>query len=369
MNFDVPSSIFENSVTPICSDDQPFLSDYSPKDKPWDNHKLNSVYVSDALSLGYESHQKQAARMRECARILEFGWSDNYETGESVLRLKTAQFCRVRHCPICQWRRSLMWIARFYQAFPKIYADHPDWRYIMVTFTVRNCRVSELKKTIAEMNSAWQRLIQRKTWPGLGYVRSLEITRNAKNNTAHPHYHVLIAVPAGYFAGKNYLSTAKWSTLWQSALRADYTPVCDARAVKPRDYSDLKGKTIWDSPEREDFELSVDETRNAIRDSAWTDSETHVTPLQLTKFDVIFSAIREVIKYAVKPADMLSNSDWLIELSTQLRNIRSIALGGEFKNYLSDAEPTNDELVAESETENGGVFFGWRERIERYQRR
>ncbi|WP_170869787.1 protein rep, partial [Shigella sonnei] len=25
------------------------------------------------------------------------------------LRLREAHFCRVRHCPVCQWRRSLMW--------------------------------------------------------------------------------------------------------------------------------------------------------------------------------------------------------------------------------------------------------------------
>jgi len=292
-----------------------------------------------------------------------------------------------------------MWIARFYKAFPKIYAEHPEWRYIMVSFTVRNCPVTELKSTLTEMNSAWQRLIQRKAWPGLGFIRSTEITRGSwvllpdrqklppklvsqvpidmrelhDKNTAHPHYHCLIAVPPGYFKGTKYLSTAKWATMWQEALRSDYTPICDARIVKPKDYSKLRGDTVWKSSDREEFELSVDETRNAVLDVA---QDVLQNPpgeeFQLSKFEYIFSAIKEVIKYAVKPDDMLLDPEWLIELSTQLRNTRSIALGGEFKKYMKEDEPTNQELIGEAETlkENeGGIFFGWRERLERYQQR
>jgi hypothetical protein len=192
-------------------------------------------------------------------------------------------------------------------------------------------------------------------------------------NTAHPHYHCLIAVPPSYMKGQKYLSTAKWARLWQECLQVDYTPICDARVVKPKDYSALRGKTVWDTPEREKFELSVDETRNAVRDAAY---DVLLTPdgdescIPVSGFEYIFLAIKEVIKYAVKPDDMLLDPDWLIELSTQLKNTRSIALGGELKKYLKDGdEDSNQELIGETENENdGGVFFGWRERLERYQR-
>jgi plasmid rolling circle replication initiator protein Rep len=393
MNPDALTSVFVDSIIKSCPEDQPFLSDQSPQDKPWDIHKSQSVKVSDALSLGYESHQKQSERMIECAKNLEFGWRDNQETGETALKLKTAYFCRVRHCPICQWRRSLMWVARFYQAFPKIYADHPEWRYIMVTFTVRNCKISDLRETINEMNTAWHRLINRKAWPGLGFVRSTEVTRGSwimkstgklipakkvhtiplelrelkDKTTAHPHYHCLIAVPPGYLQGKNYLSTAKWANLWQECLRSDYTPICYANVVKPKDYSEMRGKTIWETPEREQFELGLDEVRNAVRDAVPVVHE----PFEVSKLEYIFSAIKEVVKYAVKPDDMLLDPEWLIELSTQLKNSRAVALGGEFKKYLSEDEPTNQELIGEAEKNqenDGGVFFGWRERLERYQR-
>ncbi|MBE3060804.1 protein rep, partial [Klebsiella pneumoniae] len=47
------------------------------------------------------------------------------ETGETRLRLREAHFCRVRHCPVCQWGRSLMWPARFYPSPPRIVAGVP----------------------------------------------------------------------------------------------------------------------------------------------------------------------------------------------------------------------------------------------------
>lgn len=384
MNIDALTSIFVDSINSSSIEDQIFLSDQSPQDKPWDIHKAQSVNVSDSLSLGYESHRNQSLRMLHCAKNLEFGWFQN------KLKLKTTMFCRVRHCPICQWRRSLMWVSRFYKAFPKIYADHPEWRYIMLTFTVKNCKISDLRETIDEMNKGWKRLIQLKAWPGIGFIRTTEVTRGSwvmkktgklipskqvkliplelrklkDNKTAHPHYHCLVAVPSGYLVGRNYLSTKKWAALWQQCLRSDYTPICYAAVVKPKDYSDLKGKTIW-TPEQEEFELGVDQVRNAVLDAA-SQSE----PFQVSKLDYLFSAIKEVIKYTVKPDDMTLDPEWLIELSTQLRNSRAVALGGEFKHYLSDDEPTTQELVGESENKqenDGGIWFGWREQLERYQ--
>ncbi|WP_253297333.1 protein rep, partial [Vibrio cholerae] len=55
------------------------------------------------------------------------------ETGETRLRLRSAQFCRVRHCPVCQWRRSLTWQARIYHSLPKIVVDYPSSRWLFLT--------------------------------------------------------------------------------------------------------------------------------------------------------------------------------------------------------------------------------------------
>lgn len=319
------------------SDSSEFLSVVSPKDKPWDVHRLQADQVTEILADGLPHHQRQAERMRQCATHLNFGWViESVETGEIRLRLKEARFCRIRYCPICQWRRSKMWVARFYRAFPKIYADHPDLRYVLLTLTVRNCPVEQLRATIQQMNSAWQRLIQRKVWPAVGFVRSLEVTRS-EDESAHPHFHCLLAIPQSYFNGRKYLSTAKWAALWQEALRADYTPICDVRIVKPKQFAKQR-------------------------------SEGLQNVLEPAPVDVLLSSITEVIKYAVKPSDLAADADWLLTIVDQLRNVRAVAVGGLFKQYLSDEEPEN--LIAEDGFgENlGGVLFGWREQHSRYKR-
>jgi hypothetical protein len=87
--------------------------------------------------------------------------------------------------------------------------------------------------------------------------------------------------------------------------------------------------------------------------------------------EVLLSAIAEVIKYAVKPDDMVRDPLWLIELSSQLRNSRTVALGGELRKYLSEKEPENlvTESIEDLSENNGGVHFGWREQLKRYQRK
>lgn len=336
----------------VVSDDktQPqFLSDVLPKtkknkkDKSWDSHKSSCDDISQMLKgSSKEAHQKQSKRIDECSQSLEFGWVlVSTVTGELKLRLKHAWFCRVRYCPICQWRRALMWVSRFFDAFPRIYAAHPEMRYIMLTLTVKNCSITELRSTVNQMSKAWERLTKRKSFPALGFVRSLEVTRG-KDGSAHPHFHILLAVPPSYF-GKNYLSKDKWAALWQDAMRLDYKPVCDVRIVKEKPN---KGQIVEGLP-----------------------TESTSDPMK-----ALMSAITETIKYTTKPSDMVKEKAWLLTMVDQMRNVRAVALGGIFKQFLSETE-TEQDLITASETDiekavtnEGGVYFGWREKVKKYAR-
>ena len=71
-------------------------------------------------------------------------------------------FCRVRHCPVCQWRRSLLWRAVMFQQLPSIQERFPTHRWVFLTLTVKNPPVTELRDTLKHMNDSWQRLIQTK---------------------------------------------------------------------------------------------------------------------------------------------------------------------------------------------------------------
>src|SRR5262249_36191391 len=90
-----------------------YLSECSPRDKPWDGHRAEA----DQIATIYESHsefQHLGERVSLCSLRLGFAWSpDRQDPNAFTLKLREARFCRVRLCPICQWRRSLMWFARF----------------------------------------------------------------------------------------------------------------------------------------------------------------------------------------------------------------------------------------------------------------
>jgi plasmid rolling circle replication initiator protein Rep len=134
------------------------------------------------MELGYH---KLAERVYQCAKYPLFTVRDE------KLKLLSVRFCRVRQCPICQWRRSLMWVAKFCVAYPKIEEDYPTSRFLFLTITVKNCPSGDLKATLNHLNHSFARLTQRKEWPAQGWVKSVEITRS-EDDLAHPHIHALI---------------------------------------------------------------------------------------------------------------------------------------------------------------------------------
>jgi len=306
-----------------------YLSDISPADKPWDIHRAQS----DELAKIYQTigYSRYSERIGECSQWLTYAMKSNDE-GQIKLKLREARFCRVRHCLVCQWRRSLMWRARFIKALPEIQKVYPTARWIFVTLTVKNCELTELRATLTRMNLAWGRLIKRKEFPALGFIKSVEVTRGA-DGTAHPHFHCLMLVSAGYFS-KGYISHAKWTELWESCLKADYTPILDVRVVKS-----TKG-TSDDSPEASN--------------------------------SAMLRAICETLKYAVKPSDLLADPKWLDELTKQLQKTRAVAVGGCLREFFSEDEPEdliNGDIEEEEKTDDEATLdFIWSSFVKRYKK-
>lgn len=306
------------------------LRQVSPKDAKWDDRRAESDRATE-LYTGTK-YGSLAARIGGCAGRLEFGF-DIDQDGKQKYTLQQAWFCRVRTCPVCQWRRSLMWRAKTIKILPKVVEDNPKHRFIFLTLTVRNCELTNLRETVAMMTAAWGRLTKRKNWPAHGWIRSLEVTRSA-DGTAHPHFHCLLMVPSGYFAGKNYLSQQEWTDLWKSVLRINYQPMVNVKAVKEK-----KGTN-----------------------------------------QTIVEAILETIKYTVKPDDLIGTNkevletdrEWLVELTTQLHNMRALATGGVLKEYLKELEQEPEDLIHvedESEEDNSTiatVTFDWDNKPKKY---
>jgi plasmid rolling circle replication initiator protein Rep len=213
-----------------------------------------------------------------------------------------------------------MWKAKAYKVLPKIVKDFPTHRWVFLTLTVRNCKITELKDTLTWMNKSWQRLTQLKAFPAEGWLRSTEVTRG-KDGSAHPHFHCLLMVRPGYF-GKNYIKQDEWVEMWRRSLRTDYNPVLDVQAVK-------KGQQ----------------------------------PMQL---------VPELLKYCVKESDLVVDREWFIELTRQLHKMKAVVVGGVLRQYLRELENEPEDLIGEDEEGEGGLdeghlYFEWKRLQNKYK--
>jgi plasmid rolling circle replication initiator protein Rep len=303
-----------------------FLSDVSPRDKSWDEHRTNASLVAQLYKEA--GIDRRSDRMNECARQLCFALEARDE-GELILRLKSARFCRQRLCPVCQSRRALMWRARFIKGLPPILQAYPGYRWIFVTLTVRNCHLKDLRATIRGMSKGWDKFAKYKDFPGLGWIRTLEVTRNPETREAHPHYHILMMVKPSYFKSKAYLSNQRWRELWAKAMVIDYLPVTHVKVVKPK----------------------TDDSHPLIR------------------------GILETVKYGVKESDLIADSEWLAGLTTQMDKLKTVALGGIIKNYLKESEPEDlihtdeDDIDIQLLKDFPELVFDWKAHINRYVKR
>lgn len=301
-----------------------FLSDASPKDKPWDARRSECQSLEGRLADAHSA--RLAGRMRACAPWLTFAQHTNTETGEWSIKLHKANFCRVRHCPVCQWRRSLMHKARFIQSLPKVFEQVPHTaRWILLTLTVKNCAIGDLKAAILDMQAAFRRLTKRTEFSHvLGWIRATEVTR-AADDTAHPHMHVLLLVSPSYFDGKHYVKQSLWQRAWQEAARLDYQPVVDVRAIK--------------------LSRKKREEREAAAAAGLPVDHEHIA--------LAATAAAEVLKYATKATDLIdAPTPWLMTYISQVHKLRFLGPGGVLKKALQD-ESDDDDLVHVGEGEDG----------------
>lgn len=307
-----------------------YLSDYSKKDEKWDFHKSAVDKISHFYSTSVSNkHKKFGDRVYDCAELLRFMYVDDLTTGESKLKLNNANFCRVRLCPVCQWRRSMAWRARFFQNLPRLFEEYKNLNFIFLTLTVKNIDINILSEQLKIMNSAWNKLRLRKDFSKAikGYIRATEVTKN--KNDAHPHFHCILAVNKRYFTKKeNYISQSKWCKLWKECLKIDYIPVVDVRKIKVKE-NEIESK-----------------------------------------------AIVETLKYTTKVEDLISDKDWFLTLTDQLANKRFIATGGVFKEILKEEVTEkemlvlseNDEIEDEEERLKSALYFGFDHFVKKYKK-
>ena len=165
----------------------------------------------------------------------------------------------------------------------------------------------------------------------------MEATKG-KDGSAHPHFHVLVAVKSGYFGGTHYINHKEWQQLWKESLQIDYDPSVDVRVPKAKKKRPGVTHTLTD-------------------------------------------AIREVAKYTVKVSDLLGDGSpeskqWFITLVGQLHAVKQMNLSGLFRTYLNSEDARPDEILtalneddgAEIEVTSDQLFFQWFKKEKHYAR-
>lgn len=274
------------------------LAQVCKKDKVWNTHKYENVSIG-ALYGENPQYWRYAERMADCADWLEFAETLEHD---KKLKLTRASFCHVRHCPICQWRKSLARIARFMKNLPEYLQVCPDYAYVYAVFTVRNCEMSELRDTIKDENKGFERLLKRLKRAGVtvhGYIKTVEVTKG-QDGLPHPHLNAIFAVNKSYFTDRTYLSKAKWVTLWRECMKLDYDPSVFVSRVRRRRKKDVgKGEA--------------------------------------TPAEDLTSGFLEVSKYAVKPSDLVDDAEFLYGITEQCHKLRFISTGGCLKDIFRDS--------------------------------
>lgn len=250
----------ENQRLPKIGDELDDRSSTGRK-RPWRELKMSN----ELLSLAYDEVDKSKAdRLRHCCDFVTYAFDP--VTGRKTL--DAANFCRVRLCPLCAWRRSLkaqaqmMQIAQFIDKDPGLSVS-----YVLLTLTVQNISSDKVSSTIDLMMKSWDRFSRRKRYKNavLGHYRALEIIHNIIDDTFHPHFHVLLCVKKNYYK-RGYLTQAEWSELWRQALRVEYNPICDVRRVKGTDAAAIAEIAKYPAKPQDyilpdDWEMTVDTVR------------------------------------------------------------------------------------------------------------
>lgn len=272
------------------------------KRNDWQGKKIMNVKYADLLQ---ELNYKKAQNVRSCGEILKFKKRE-----DGTLKLEQAWFCKSRLCPMCNWRRSIKHSSQVIKIVDEAVKKYPKGRFLFWTLTTKNVfSGDELKTELARMNAAFNSMLKYKKVSKniLGYLKATEVTVNSKDGSYNQHLHILVFVKSTYFkSSEDYVSQVELTEFWRKALKIDYVPIVNVKAVKPKANKKEKG---------------------------------------------VIAAVYETAKYPVKSIDYLTdnheeNLQRVDDLEKGLKRKRLISFGGVFKEIrkelqLDDVEDGN----------------------------
>ena len=244
----------------------------------------------------------KAERLLHCGSVSKFAMCVNCNTAHYAGSVSS---CRDKFCPVCQKKRSLLWLSKLIPVCNTL-LDH-NCHLNMITYTIRVSDGMSLKEclTILQngfryMSHDWKQSAQIYNNLILGGVRSLEVKvgedRISHKLTGkwHPHFHILVCTHGNV----KYKELHKiLFELWNKSLQTvtgsseEFCGSVNIRSIKPKDNQSL------------------------------------------------CDALSEVVKYMTK---FDWQSDKVSELVTTLHKVRMQNTFGNFKYLISDLEIERD---------------------------
>jgi len=260
--------------------------------------KLRNEFLAECHRMN--ENDKKAFRAKSCGSYLEFAITPTEK------KLKSANFCKARLCPMCNWRLSQKRFGNL-SAVTEL-SKFNKYQLLFLTLTAKNVIGNDLNHEIKRFFNAWRNLTRYSPEFNKavhGWFRALEVTYNKDNDTYHPHLHIVLAVKSTYFKPNYYINQKKWAEMWAHYLDIDYVPVVHIQHV----YANKNGS----------------------------------------------SAEKEASKYTVKDTDYLIENNLILSakvvqvLDDALRRVRLIAYGGILKKYYSEMKLNEDNYTDDLE--------------------
>lgn len=285
--------------------------------------KRDSLKILDLMSR--KLSEKNLESFKDCSTYNSFIATESKE----IHKLIGSNACKLRFCPICDWRKARKDAFMIYTMMKAIQAEQ-KYEFIFLTLTTPNVVGDDLKSEIDRFNKSFHKLFKRRNVMRSvkGYIRKLEVTHNTLADTYNPHFHVILAVNRSYFTDKNYyISQKKWLEMW-------------------RECTGMTGVT----------ENGTDEI-----------TQLHIKKVQGLKED---NTISEVAKYSVKSFEMSNSEKVFNYFYDSLRGRQLITFHGVFKDYRQKFK--SGELDKYKDIDTNEYIYGlvaeWNERYRKYER-
>jgi len=311
--------------------------------KQYEKHKLETYKVLELLGddytfndFGADTENRRYIALLQCGTFLGFDKEqvNNKSCTGTVYHLKSANFCRQRLCPMCQFRKAekmyinTLRVAEYLQS---------SFRFLHMVLTIPNARDGvELVNGIKLLYKGFNNLLHQKEVKKAfkGVLRCLEVSYNYDNDTFHPHLHCLVAVNRSYFNdSKVYISHENLRKYWTIAIK---------KAVESNE--DFE---VFRSPHQLQCYI------RAVKEGSTDDSGYNVG-----------KAIAEVCKYCVKPLELDKKGrdeqykQLLLTLWHTLKGTRFVQKYGVIREAFRELR-LSDDIETEDTGNKSSKYFMW----------